>query len=60
MGFSSWQLVPCLWYLSLQARTRYSDLQGGDPNVWMKLKLLTDFNNAVREERKANLHFVGR
>lgn len=39
---------------------RYSDLQGGNRNVWLKLKLLTNFKNSVREERKANVNFMGR
>ena len=39
---------------------RYSNLQGGNRNVWLKLKLLTNFKNSVREERKANVNFMGR
>lgn len=39
---------------------RYSDLQGGNRNVWLKLKLLTNVKNSVREERKANVNFMGR
>lgn len=42
------------------ARMRYSNLQGGNRNVWLKLKLLTNFKNSVREERKANVNFMGR